>query len=258
MWVTTKSLVSALAAGLFTVSATASTVMVQSHTVALPELSQSYDFDDPASESIFLEAIIAGLPKFDPSVGTLTRISVDVNANFTHEMGVGATDVTGPGEEHSAEFATEFTEIEIIYNTGNVGFVVGSYGLSDALDCFGDGGEPCSNYEIFDDVWAEAEVGGTDITTLDSPNAQYDPSDFIGTADVEALELLFVAYQINTMSQNADGVYVEQKFLLDAGDLVAGDNTFTINYEYSPVPLPAAVWLFAGALVGVVTLSRRR
>ena len=53
----------------------------------------------------------------------------------------------------------------------------------------------------------------------------------------------------------ANGVGTFSVVIPDEGVLLAGSN---IVSAVSPVPVPAAVWLFGTALVGFIGLSRRR
>ena len=42
-------------------------------------------------------------------------------------------------------------------------------------------------------------------------------------------------------------------------DLSAGDTvTFNTRFEVTPVPVPAAIWLFGSGLLGLVGVARRR
>ncbi|MCP5144082.1 MAG: hypothetical protein H6978_04590 [Gammaproteobacteria bacterium] len=225
---------------------------VVSYTVALPDISESNYLMDPVGDSVFFMTVIAGLPQFDPAMGTLQRITVDINAAFEQNIGLGADIVNDDSLPHSVEFFTAFTDLELIYNGLNYGNVVGQTALLDGLDCFGGGGEACQNYAQFSDTWAESEIGGVDISAY----SDYVADHFIGTGEVSALELWYVAYEIGTIADNASDIFVIHEFLLPGGNTATDYNTFTINYEYTPVPIPAAAWLFGSALVGLRVFRR--
>ena len=42
-------------------------------------------------------------------------------------------------------------------------------------------------------------------------------------------------------------------------ELTAGDTAeFTTNFEVTPVPVPAAVWLFGSGLLGLIGVAKRK
>ena len=250
-----KTCVAGLALATLAGSSGALASSVVSYTTALPELAGLYAETDPVDDSYFVQMTITGLPKFDPSLGTLQHISIAFHADFTHDVAVAAGPVTDDNQANEAAYASAFTDLELVYNGSLYGNVIDSYPLIEGLGCANDPfAGPCSESMGLAESWAGPESGGPDITAY----GDFDPAHFIGAGEeVSALAISFVSYQLTANGENADGVLVDQTFQLDAGDVGADFNTLTISYEYTVVPLPTAVWLFGSALVGLVGVARR-
>lgn len=92
-------------------------------------------------------------------------------------------------------------------------------------------------------------ISGTANANTLTPNISagpnLDPSGSIGYFDLNILSLLEVgsAYQVNGSMSNFLGDYTFDKAQL--------------NVDYSPVPVPAAVWLFGSAIAGLGFARRR-
>jgi len=221
---------------------------VTSYATDVPLLDDGHFIDSSSTgDSLFIEGQIMGLPKFDPAQGTLTGITIDLALSYNHFTEIGANAVEDDSLPHSAGYSTSFTDIELIYNTSNIGHVIGSYALQSGFDCSASpGDEACSDVFFDSDMWGEQGLG--DLTELSG----YSSTDFVGTGEeVTALELWFVAYEYAFQLDNIDEIFLEESFEIDSGSI-------TIYYEYSPVPLPAASWLFITGILGFLSFSRKR
>lgn len=228
----------------------------QSFTTGAPVFDDSFFIDEFSSgDSFFSQLVITGLPKFNSSLGTLTGVTLDIDFDYSVDASVEAAGVTDDSLPHSVDISTQFTDFELIYQTPNAGHVLGSSDPS--IGAFGCAGGPfeggCLDGGFDSNNWLQA---GMDPTAISSG---YDASDFSGTGDVDALELWFVAYQFDVVGDNVDGVFGDMFVSSDPSGPPFTQNFITIHYEYTPtvVPVPAAVWLFGGALGLLAGLSRR-
>lgn len=229
--------------GIFVSHASANVVSFSSSSPLLDEsilLDSSFD-----GQSLFNQETVTGLPKFDSSLGTLTGISLDIAFDFSYSLQIEAYDVVNPSLAHSVEFSTSFTDIEIIYNGTQFGHVIGSQALEGGLGCSESSGSDVCFNDFFDSGFFD-ETGLGDIVTA----SDYVESDFVGVGDVEALDVWFVAYEFGSLLENSDDYVGDLSFNNDPG-------TVTIHYEYSPVPVPAAAWLFVSGVLGLSVWRRK-
>ena len=111
----------------------------------------------------------------------------------------------------------------------------------------------------------DAAVQGTgsineseDVTgKLDLNPILYD--NFIGIGDIDNLSLTFFhsdAEQLTILDSvnfETDPDFFEAYF-----EGTMGPSVVTVEYTFSPVPIPAAAWLFGSALLGLGAIKRRR
>ena len=130
------------------------------------------------------------------------------------------------------------------------------------------------------------ETGFVDLTVTDEggPGAPFTPNSvatlsnilWTGTINSSALEYPLVSGDINcsgtsncsqtlnttglpeiytsTVAGDVSQIGINFDFTLSAGDKVE----LVSRYEVNPVPLPAAVWLFGAALIGLLGISKRQ
>ncbi|MGB5324169.1 MAG: VPLPA-CTERM sorting domain-containing protein [Pseudomonadales bacterium] len=103
-----------------------------------------------------------------------------------------------------------------------------------------------------------ASTAGAFITTLDPNNGYASTNDFsftTGTSDLWQSGFLSL-----TIDDNLIGNILQYGFQTSA-DLYQGSGVFYDNVSFSqtsPVPLPAAAWLFGSALAGLVAARRKK
>lgn len=220
---------------------------------------------------------IVGLGQFDPSLGTLTGITVSAQGNFTVEGSLLAF-VDFEESPHSVDLFGSY-QISIGINLPSGGGLLAANGGGPAFNfvCNGAAFESsCINDQDpiqdggFYDESEQILQRVTDAGIVD---------EFIGTGLIseDLLELgLFTFFGSGAISDGAG----EPLFDFDTGDFNPlfqglenlfiedfrvdfdlGPSNVSIEYEYDPVtvvPVPAAVWLFGSALVGFAGLSRRK
>ena len=91
---------------------------------------------------------------------------------------------------------------------------------------------------IFCGILAPYATDGTSVLTANMTNRD----DSVGS--------------VRDTTGSRQGYFITDSTLPDAGTRV--DNLVYADWTITPIPLPAAVWLFASALVGLIGISRRR
>lgn len=225
---------------------------VVSYVTGVPDVSDYYEFDESyGGDSLFVEAIVTGLPRFDPALGTLTGVSIDVEFDYSISASVEAVGVIDDALPHTAGFTTSFADFELIYQKGGSGYVLGSQPTIDMLECSGGAFDAACFTDDFDSgTWSAAGIDAASVSG-------FELSDFVGAGEVSVLELWFVLYELGVNLDNADGLYGTYDISVDPASPPFDSNSVTINYTYAPVPLPPALWMLGGALAVLMTRMRR-
>jgi hypothetical protein len=205
-----------------------------------------------------LGAPVVGIDKFDPALGTLTEIYLEVVAPIFLGFGGGisATQVDG-----GLPFAVE----AIVAGEAGVYYVDAPDTLvgleTDDFDVYagcgggpGDGG--CSS---------GVDVGFTDGMVVGPPkpiSGMVDLADFIGAGEVEVLSVaMFLQSGADFMPFGLPPDNVDEPVFFTVGydvfDGIPGP-TVEITYEYSPVPLPAPILMLGSAALVLMGVSRRK
>jgi hypothetical protein len=200
---------------------------------------------------IFTTATITGLPKFDSSLGTLDSITLSANFDFGFSSDIEAEAINF-GQPGNAEIFADFNIFVGYSPSGSPGTTFTSLGGSgdfsgysfgcsfDAETAFCQGFD--GDHFSFDDV--------ADILTDANPL-----TDFVGIGDIGTLAVI-IAMETdanNAILNNADfavgGISVD----VSAGDI-------GIEYDYTPtvIPVPAAIWLFATGVIGLLGVNRNQ
>ena len=185
-----------------------------------------------------------GLSKFDPSLGTLTAITL------TAENGEFSGDIIPFGSVENFDLSHE-VDLDILYQ-GSIsindpmggGLLTTVDGYTYNASCFGD---------AFEDVctdFVDTSVSGTynassadDFTpVLDRVIADGLLDEFVGPGNISD-DLLEVG--IFTFSNGFDVLFADNYEFDDFfAEIELGVTKVTIEYEFTPIPVPAAVWLF--------------
>ncbi len=176
---------------------------------------------------------VTGLPKFDPSLGTLTGVIFDISPGSL----AWSADIDGAPEfnaDFTGEFAGDF-QADLVYFDGISGLVQTTLGDSVSLFCEGTQGEA----SCFD---SNSNSLDYDNDAFDFPSSfgAFNSSDIVGTGDVTNL-LIDISF-LNASFVQSDNF----ADLTVSGQIDVTNATVTVTYEFTPsavtptqVPLPA-------------------
>ncbi len=236
-----------LAVAFTAAGASAATLTVDS-TVEATGNTRTYQDTDTYIRGWYVPAsarnIFTGLEKFDPSLGTLTGVALSIDFDYSYDIAVQAGNVTDPAFNHSVSAAHEDRIVfRVLYRPDSSTSVVLAV-EGPALDTYiaaGDAGAPpASNLTQGSGTLTRALL---DITEL------VDLADFIGTGDVEALQIApHLPWSLELTLDNLDAASAQINALQSPG-------TVSLQYTYIPVPEPASLALIA---LGSLLLCKRR
>ncbi len=184
----------------------------------------------------FASTTVANLSLFDPGLGTLTKVTLNLEAEtsagtiaWDNEAQVGSDVTLGIGAEVTASAMTALTAVAIPLQTGD-----------STVDADNDGA---------------ADYLGTDAFSLTGGSGTDDDMDM---STLPATLALFTGLGTFPVDVSAD----VETFLSTSGgfgpiDPVPGltEGTVKVIYEYTPIPEPATLGLF---LLGMLNFVRRR
>jgi len=193
--------------------------------------------------SFGMPTVVTGLQQFDPSLGTLTGVSFAVTTGtFSWTADMFGEPMTGA--DFDAEFTTNI-QGDLVYLDGSSGLAV--VVAPDSFDLLCVGTEPDSCFDSNDNT--------LDYTTSSFPIARpltdFNLADLVGVGNVTNLQLGVGMFGTSFLSVNGLD-FVE---VFGSADITGA--TVEVTYEFAPVPVPAAAWLFGSAL-GLLGWMRRK
>jgi len=201
---------------------------------------------------------IVGLQQFDPALGTLTGVTLTTDFGVSVYGEVHAAESLHTPVAHSAEFYatdgyTPGVSTVVGYNTTPTSTVSLAYAMTNVIpSCTGIedvDGYPCVGYDS--DSFTYADQSSVVGNTLD----QIGLSNILGTGALTGLTV--GSYQPDG-SSIFDVVNVLPDETYGFIETTIGAGSVTLTYEYSPVPVPAAVWLFASGIGGLLGFAKRK
>jgi hypothetical protein len=202
-----------------------------------------YDVGDPGDAGYTLpDKAITGLDQFDPALGTLTGITLEIEADWYWQIDAYGQSVLDDSQPNSIDFAIDFIQIFIGYNAaGGSTFVLVS------------ADESVEVYPYAEEFEGPAFDSNDNLGTLSGPvdiTPQVDLNDFIGLGPVTSLAA-FIAYpdgvdQFDIENLDPDETYADLVISLNGADV-------TLTYHYVPEPTTMAL-----LGVGAAAIVRRR
>lgn len=200
----------------------------------------SYGPSDTSFLNVPDSANLFSLPQFDPALGALQSVTFSITGDLTFQADIISTDVIDDSlvNEANADF---------LVGVGIGAFINSTFTLTtdslyaESISC---GGAP-NSFECSNSTGNSLPIMTSQIFTGNDMN------DFIGTGNLGNAQLQLLAGldsmnldNLNDASLNINGLNFE-------GDV-------TVEYTTSAVPIPAAVWLFGSAMIGLVGLTRKK
>lgn len=191
---------------------------------------------------------VSNLPKFDSSLGALTGLSISVpDTNPIYYDIVASFTAVGADSDFSGSFAPIDVVAGIFYETPG-GSIVSVLTDNTTL-----GGAGCSGGEFesscgFDPIYANDSL----LDGVAEFLGDVDPADFTGSGNVDAL--FFGIGLDSTAEFTLDNATASLAVYIDTfnRDTFDGESSLTLTYEFTPVPLPPTVILFASGLVMIM------
>jgi hypothetical protein len=193
-------------------------------------VSLSYTYDTQTGNSALPWTENFQVPQFNTNLGTLTGITLTVNAQFTGEVDIYNT--TGSAQPFANAYSIEPVTVTLpstlgqisvtpqaasgISGTANVGFNA----FPNAQATFSQY-MPINNFSPF-------EGSGTAVFTIAASGGPY------GIFGGSSVPGVFFSGQIAS----------------------SGDAAVTVTYDYASTPVPGAVWLFGSGLAGLFAIKR--
>ncbi len=231
-------------------SSTASAAVIV-HTVAAPMASvgASCENNSPSGCNGNEFIPITGIPKFDASLGTLDSISFGLTGG-TLQIDASIDEITTTGTPNSAIFSFDFLTGLLMPSPTYGQVLSASNGDNVMVECYGEESFPCSDY--YSDYFTPYHF----TTFTSSQDGDWiDFADFIGVGDISVIELGVITQSAafsDLINMDTVEAWLDIGFY-DSEDLA----TVTVEYDFTPVPVPAAAWLFGSTLVLLGWMRRR-
>ena len=186
---------------------------------------------DENSDVLFLES-------FGSSLGTLTKVSINIEYSI---LGAAQSTAEASGSGiflHDSSLDASMTQVG--------GLLAGELlpQLSDLDSAQFADSVPAGTISTFDLAVGQTKTFNIEITNIDDLQIFVDvgtiflTSDYAATLDLTASNIVF------------------------GGASAAGSVQYSaqmdVTYEFTPVPVPAAVWLFGSGLIGLIGIARRK
>lgn len=203
------------------------------------------ELDEGPGAATLTSAVVTGIPKFDPALGTLTAIRVSASYDYAASGDFFIDFVSEPDGPYLAEVFSIFHELGLNLRRSNspgtgIGLINSTQFMPDTYAIF----DP-EQQDSFSESgsWSFAD-GEDDIFS------SADLTDFVGTGDVTVLEAaIFLPIEGEFFLENVEAVTLETFGGMSDGEV-------QVSYDYVPIPEPGTTMMaFSGLILG---LTRRR
>ncbi len=197
----------------------------------------------------FEETEITGISKFDPSLGTLTGISLTAQFESIFNVLVLATSVIDFGLSHSVDFAADSMQVSIDYSPASSGTTYILHSYESDVSAFCSSGPTIIGNECFDEFFDHYIANDTaDVFAL----SELILSDFVGEGPVDTLSAMITVPRDGAFTlDNVSGAEAYAEADMANIDL-------TVEYEFTPIPEPMTIAMLAGILSAAAFFLRPR
>jgi hypothetical protein len=205
----------------------------------------TYTPDDTLAWRLVDGTDLSLLPQFDPSIGTLNAVTLSVSGSLEHGANLFASNVINVNQDHNMAVDGMVGITVTVPVSGSMESYLWE-NFSNHAGCDGSGDWPCESYN---------ELDNFDTVDIYSSYTDSDPemASFIGNGDLRdiSVELLLALNSFDYT--NLDGP--EADLIADFG--FSEPALATVVYDYSPVPVPASLWLLSSGLFGIMGLRKK-
>ncbi|GAA5483409.1 PEP-CTERM sorting domain-containing protein [Haloferula sargassicola] len=200
---------------------------------------------DFGTNGIFAEyVIVGGIPKFDPTLGTLTAIRVSAAYDFAAEATFEIGPVIEPLDDWHGGVDSFSFEVGIhMAKTSEPGV---HYVLGETSEYFP------SSYDVDTGNFSDSSsvIGFHDFSDGETDIISWaDTADFVGSGNVEVLKGTIVVPAVgNFQFNNVEGLYLDTYAEISGGSVM-------VSYDYLPVPEPSAALM---TMAGLAWVAGRR
>ncbi len=186
---------------------------------------------------------ISGLNLFDPALGTLTEVTISGSLSTTLDVEL-STHVIDTAQPHQID-AVVGVAIVLIGNLSSVLIDVAAENVP--FNCSGSGSISCAESISPQQIISSSTVNGA----FTSNNLL---SIFTGSGSVDFLQLESIPMAVDFSSSNN----IDESRFHAGSSLLNLNADITVTYNYSPVPIPAAIWFFGSGLLSMIAMARRK
>jgi hypothetical protein len=204
------------------------------------------DFFTPSDVGMFYkvnDTQLGNLSQFDPTLGTLNTATLTITgfSEFSVELEANVID---SDLDNSMDFEGGYTISANVPSTIQSAFASFTYDLH----CSGTGEYPVNTGEYYPATVSILTAYVDDGGTIDNELAS-----FIGNGDLEDITVGLFLW-INSFTV----VNLDDALVLMGDDFGYSNGSVSIEYDYTPVPIPGAIWLLGSGLLGLIGIRRRK
>ena len=188
-------------------------------------------------------ANISGLNLFDPALGTLTEVNILGSLSYTFDIDL-STYVIDTAQPHQVD-AVVGVAITLIDDSAGVLIDVAAENVP--FNCSSSGSISCTG-----SISPQQIINSSTVNrTITSSNLL---SIFTGSGNIDFLQLESIPMAVDFLSSNN----IDESRFHAGSSLLNLNADITVTYNYSPVPIPAAIWFFGSGLLSMIVIARRK
>lgn len=191
-------------------------------------------------------AVVTGIPKFNPALGTLTGIRVSASYDYEASGDFFIDFLTEPDSPYSAEVSSLLHDLGLnLRRSSSPGTATVLNNLTQIMPDFYSIFDPDFEDTFFDSGFWDFSDGEEDVFSI------ADLDDFVGTGEVTVLDAgVFVPAEGDFFLDNVDSVTLETSGSMTNGQV-------QVSYDFVPIPEPGTTVMVALSALAI-GLQRRR